>query len=246
MAEAGLFPDVQRVEKLLRAEYKLSRLGHKAKPLDELVYILLSGRTAENKQQAVYDAFKQRFPRWNDVADASLADLAAAIASAGLARQKARYLRALTRKLRRDFGRVSLAALEAMTTEEAERYLCSLPGVNRRAARCVLMYALDRPVFPSDAHCLRIMSRLGWVDCRGISPREIVESVQRGDRIAAYIADIAQEGIPSPLRRPLHVFFVQHGRAICQLRPRCGECVLRELCPRIGVTEAEETPPASA
>jgi endonuclease III len=246
MAEAGLFPNVQRVEKLLRAEYELSRLGNKAKPLDELVYIILSGRASESQYKAIYDTFKERFPRWSDVADASLADLAAAISTGGQAREKARHLRALTRKLRRDFGRVSLTPLEKMTTEEAERYLCSLPGVSRRAARCVLMYSLDRPVFPADRHCLRIMSRLGWIDCRGISPREIVESVQRGDRIAAYIADTAQEGIPPPLRYPLHVLFVQHGQAICQLRPSCGECVLHKLCPRIGVVQEEETPPASA
>lgn len=246
MANVRLFPNVRRVEKLLRGKYKLSRLGNKANPLDELTLILLSEGTGESKLQAVFDSFKERFPRWSDVADASLADLASCISLGAHARRKSRHLRALARKLRRDHGRVSLAALEDMTTDKAEEYLCLLPGVDRRAARCVLMYALDRPVFPADIHCLRIMSRLGWIDCRGISPRQIVENVQRGDRIAAYIADMAQAGVPSELRHPLHICFVQHGQTVCRLRPNCDACVLNKLCPRIGVTEQEDAPPASA
>lgn len=246
MATARVFPNLRRVEKLLGDQYKLSRLGNKANPLDELAYILLSEGTGESKYQAVFAAFKERFPRWSDVPDASLADLASTISLGGGARKKSRYLRALTRKLRRDHGRVSLALLDDMTTEQAEEYLCSLPGVGRRAARCVLLYALDRPVFPADLHCLRIMNRLGWIDCRGISPRQVVENVQRGDRIAAYIADTAQAGVPPESRHSLHVLLVQHGQTICRLRPNCDECVLNKLCPRIGVVEPDNSPTASA
>lgn len=243
MDKTQWFPQVRRVAKLLAAEYPLSRLGNKTQPLDELAYLILSGRTSESKYQEVYDAFKRRFPRWSAVADANLAHLATAISLGGLARQKARYLRAIARKLRRDFGRVSLAALADLSTAKAEAYLCSLSGVGIKTARCVLMYALGRPVFPADIHCLRIMARLGWIDCRAASSRAIADSVQRGDRVAAYVADTSQAGIPPRLRHPLHVFFVQHGREICRPRPACEACVLRELCPRMGVGAAPE--PAS-
>ena len=242
MARARLFPDVRRVARLLAAEYKLSRLGNKSAPLDELAYVLLSGRTSEGKYQAVYAAFKRRFPRWQDVADATLAQIATAISLGGLARQKARYLRAIARKVRRDFGRVSLRGLQEYSTARAEEYLCSLPGVGIKTARCVLMYALGRPVFPADIHCLRVLARLGWIDCRAATSREVADSVQRGDRVSAYVADTAQAGIPPALRHPLHVYFVQHGRAVCRPRPRCDECVLRQLCPRVGVAETEPVP----
>jgi endonuclease III len=239
MTKIQLFPHVREVTKLLGATYKLSRLGNKANPLDELAYVILSSRTSESKYQAVYRAFKQRFPTWTAVADANLAQIATAISLGGVARKKARYLRAIARKVRRDFGRVSLQALEKWSTAKAEAYLCSLPGVGIKAARCVLMYALDRPVFPADIHCLRVMARLGWIDCRAAASREIADSAQRGDRVSAYIADTTQAGIPPKLRHPLHVFLVQHGQTICRPRPNCPECVLRELCPRIGVEQIE-------
>jgi len=243
MEKTRSFPQVRRVANLLAAEYPLSRLGNKTQPLDELAYLILSDRSGESKYQTVYDAFKKRFPRWADVADANLAHLATAISLGGLAREKARYLRAIARKIRRDFGRVSLAALADFSTDKAEAYLCSLSGVGIKTARCVLMYALGRPVFPADIHCLRIMARLGWIDGRSANSRAVADSVQRGDRVAAYVADTAQAGIPPNLRHPLHVFFVQHGRAVCRSRPDCEACVLRPLCPRIGVSE--ESAPAS-
>lgn len=236
MDKTRLFPNVRRVAELLESEYKLSRLGNKSNPLDELAYVLLCIRTSEAKLQEVYEAFKQRFPRWSEVAEASLPDIAKVISQGGLARQKARHLRAIARKLRRDFGRVTLRPLHDYSTQEAEEYLCSLPGVGIKAARCVLMYAMGRPVFPADTHCLRIMARLGWIDGRAASYREFAEMTQGCDRVASYIADAAQQGLPPALRHPLHVFFVQHGRQICRPRPFCGDCVLREVCPQIGVS----------
>lgn len=230
------FPNVRRVAELLDTQYKLGRLGSKSNPLDQLAYVLLSIRTSEAKYQEVYQAFKQRFPRWSEVAEASLPDIAKVISLGGLARQKSRHLRAIARKLRRDFGRVTLKPLHDYSTERAEEYLCSLPGVSVKTARCVLMYALGRPVFPADIHCLRIMARLGWIDSRAASYREFAEMARAGDRVATYIADAAQQGLPPALRHSLHVFFVQHGRLVCRPRPFCGDCVLREVCPQVGVS----------
>ena len=230
------FPNVRRVAELIGSEYKPSRLGNKTNPLDELAYVLLSICTSEAKWQEVYEAFKQRFPRWSEVPEASLPDIAKVISLGGLARQKARLLRAIARKLRRDFGRVTLKPLHDYDTERAEKYLCSLPGVGIKTARSILLYALGRPVFPADIHCLRIMARLGWIEGRAASYRESAEIAQPTDRVAAYIADAAQQGLPPELRYSLHVCFVQHGRQICRPRPFCGDCVLRELCPQIGVS----------
>jgi endonuclease III len=219
------------VARLLAGRYPPSRLGNKGNPLDELAYIILSGRTSEGKYQAVYRAFKARFPRWDEVADTSAEEIAAAIVLGGLARQKAQYLGAIARQTRRDFGRVSLRPLAGWTTAEAEAYLCSLPGVGVKTARCVLMYSLGRAVFPADIHCLRVMARLGWIDCRATNSRAVADHAQRGDRLTALLADAAQAGVPPSLRQSLHVSLVQHGRAVCRPRPLCGECVLRKLCP---------------
>src|SRR5207245_8838147 len=101
-----------------------------------------------------------------------------------------------------------LNPIAKMRTKIAESYLCSLPGVGIKTARCVLMYSLQRPVFPADTHCLRIMERLGWIHW--------------SDRRRELMADVAQAGIPPGLRRVLHIPFVQAGRATCNSQPTRG------------------------
>jgi len=84
-----------------------------------------------------------------------------------LSNQKAAYIKGVISQIVRDFGRATLQPLALYTTEQAEDYLTALPGVGVKTARCVLMYAFHRDVFPSDVNCLRIMERLGWLDWSG-------------------------------------------------------------------------------
>ena len=43
-----------------------------------------------------------------------------------------------------------------------------------------------------------------------------------------------------------HVYLIEHGRRVCKApRPRCGECVLNDICPSSLVRE-EPKAPASA
>src|SRR5205823_804917 len=107
--------------------------------------------------------------------------------------------------------------LRVLPTAEAESRLAGLPGVGIKTARCVLMYALNREVFPADVNCLRVMERLGWIEWRG--------------RRAELLADTAQDLVPPHLRRSLHVDLIQHGRAICTpSNPKCDSCCLQDLC----------------
>jgi len=207
---------VLRVVEILDDAYDETLLGNKSNPLDELVYVMLSGQTREDRYQNVFRDFKLRFPRWDMVAKAPRRSILKAIWHAGLADQKSRYIKAIVRRLTIDFGEVSLRALKNMGDADAERYLLTLPGVGVKTARCVLMYSLDRAVFPADIHCLRVMQRLGWI-----------ESV---DRSSQATADRAQDCVPPPHRKRLHIRLVQHGRAICRPLPRCGPCSLRGIC----------------
>ncbi|KFM20923.1 Endonuclease III protein [Marine Group I thaumarchaeote SCGC RSA3] len=42
--------------------------------------------------------------------------------------------------------------------------LVELPGVGRKTANCVLVYAFEKPAIPVDIHVHRISNRLGLVD----------------------------------------------------------------------------------
>lgn len=205
-----------QVYALLARIYRINDLGNKRNPLDELAYILLSGQTSETKYQKTYKAFKRAFPKWGDILKESPNHIRKSINSGGLAKQKSKYLKSIVMKIKSDFGEVSLRKLKIKSDTEAEQYLLSLPGVGIKTARCILMYSLDRMVFPADVHCLRIMDRLGWIEWKGETNIKI--------------ADYAQSCIPPRIRKRLHILFVHHGRTVCKPSPKCHVCVLRSIC----------------
>ena len=138
------------------------------------------------------------------------------IHDAGLGRIKARQIKALLRQISKDFGSLSAWQLRRMDTETLERYLAQLPGVGVKTARCVMMYALDREVFPVDTHCIRLFQNLGLIERR-----------MRFE----YAQDPLQDAVPADIRKTLHVNTVAHGRETCVPRSeRCDECVIVHLC----------------
>lgn len=209
---------INEVCKILEKAYASPRLGNKRNPLNELLYIQLSLRTTGPSFGRVYDRFKKIFPKWESVYKAPQEEVAKALFNAGLSNQKATNLKMTLRKLKVDFGRVSLAPLRGYTDEEIEDFLCSLPGLGKKSARCIMLYSFDKQVFPVDAHCFRIVKRLGWIG----------RDAKYNDKIANKI----QQMIPPKSRYSLHVNMVAHGRALCLDRyPKCNICPLLRMCP---------------
>ncbi len=211
-----MFENVRVVTGTLKRRYTITNLGNKRNPFAELIYIILAGQTNERLYQCTYRAFRRSFPTFDSLVGASQRRIEGAIRRGGLASQKARYVIGIVRRMKKDFGKVSLRRLSSLSTDDAEGYLVSLPGVGVKTARCVLMYALDREVFPLDSHCLRIMTRLGWITSNA--------------RRAEACAHEAQKGVPSKLRRNLHILLVMHGREVCGPQPRCEVCTIRRYC----------------
>lgn len=210
--------NISFVNRVLDATYHSPRLGNKKNPLNELLYIQLSLRTTGPSFERVYKEFKKRFPRWIDVYDSSQSDVAKALFNAGLSNQKAKNLKKILRKLKQDFGKISLTPLSHTSDHEIEAYLCSLPGVGIKSARCIMLYSFNSNVFPVDGHCFRIVKRLGWIR----------SDAQYNNKIA----DKTQHMIPPKYRYALHVNMVSHGRAICLDRfPKCTACPLLTTCP---------------
>jgi endonuclease-3 len=108
-----------------------------------------------------------------------------------------------------------LAWLETAPVEEGREYLCSLPGVGRKTAACVLLFSYGLPDVPVDTHVFRVGTRLGLFR-PGASFEEAHDEMLR-------FADEAYE---------LHVSLIRHGRRTCTARnPECPECPLLSLCP---------------
>jgi endonuclease III len=213
--------------RILHETYGSPRHGNKDDPLDELVFILLSQMTTSPSFNRVYDRVKEAYATWEPFLAMSLDEVKAVIKDAGLSGQKAPGLKAIFQKLKDDFGAVTLQPLENMTDQGAERYLTSLPRVGIKTAKCVLMYALGRQVLPVDTHVWRVTRRLGLVsdDVPYTKVHEALEAI-----------------VPPAERYSIHVNGVAHGRAVCiALRPRCGSCPLKRICPYPAAGPAAQT-----
>ncbi len=206
------------VNRILHDEYGTASLGNKQDPLDELVFIQLSIRTRERTYLCVYEELSRAVNgEWERLLEIQDADLLPVLHGAGMAVIKLRRLRAQIVAIVDAFGSATLEPLRSMSNEGIENFLRSLPGVGPKAARCVMLYSLGRPVFPVDSHCRRVLDRLGFLPA-GI------------DRKAA--DDFLQVLVPAPLRHDLHVNLVHLGRRTCLPRqPRCSECTILHLCP---------------
>ncbi len=202
----------------LAAHYGWPEATHpKGKALDVLIETILSQHTSDTNSRRAYHELRRVFPRWEQVLAASPRAIEKAIRSGGLAHQKSVRIQAVLKQIKDREGRIALARLSRMPTDEAYSYLASLPGVGGKTACCVLLFALGHPVMPVDTHIHRIVGRLGWIRPNAL-PQETRAVLEK------YLS-------PSQLYHA-HVLFIAHGRRICTARnPACGRCPLRSICP---------------
>jgi endonuclease-3 len=199
-------------------------------PLDELLFIICSTKTGEANYRASFEALKAAFPTPEQLAQATAEYIAKPIAIGGLSNQKSKAIRTLLDTVVARFGAPTLEPLREMSDRDTEAFLTALPNVGKKVARCAMMYALDRKVFPVDTHCWRIARRLGWV-----------RPTQKDRHCAPRDMDRLQSKIPPEHRYSLHVNMISLGREICAASaPKCEECPIAAWCPRIGVARGAE------
>jgi len=185
--------------------------------IDELVATVLSQHTSDVNSERAFAQLKERFPTWEQVADAPEEEIADAIRAGGIANQKARRIRQILTAIEDREGKLDLSRLHECGDAEVEGYLRALPGVGPKTAACVLVFSMGRAAFPIDTHVYRMVLRLGW-----IAPKATA------DQAYALLAPL----VPTDIRYDLHVAMITHGRTVCRARrPSCGDCVLRDLCP---------------
>src|SRR4030042_435378 len=95
---------VEQVIRLLDGSYGQPQVRPKVDPLSELVATILSQNTSDANSGRAYRNLLSTFGRWEKVADASVDDIAAAIASGGLSRVKAPRIKAVLQRIRGERG----------------------------------------------------------------------------------------------------------------------------------------------
>jgi endonuclease-3 len=182
-------------------------------PFQVLIATLLSARTQDATTLAASTRLFQRARTVEAMAKLSASQIERLIYPVSFYRNKARFVRAACRKIVKDFRGQVPATLEDMVT---------LPGVGRKTANLVMILAhKSQESICVDTHVQRIANRLGWVKTR--LPEETEQALYR-------VTD----------RRwwPLiNLYLVTWGQNVCRpVFPRCGDCGIAGLCPRIGVS----------
>jgi endonuclease-3 len=206
---------LRRILEKLRREYGRPLLRPHHKPIDELILTVLSQNTNDRNRDVAYDRLRERFPSWDAVRDAPVAEIEDAIRPGGLAPTKAVRIKQILEAI----GDDDLHWLADAPLDEGRDFLTELPGVGRKTAACVLLFAYGRPDVPVDTHVYRVGSRLGlW--------RAKASFDEAHDEMLRLVADDGQEAYET------HVLLIRHGRRTCSARsPACAECPLRRMCP---------------
>jgi len=90
-----------------------------------------------------------------------------------------------------------------------------LPGVGRKTANVILNTAFGQPTIAVDTHIFRVSNRTG------IAPGKDVREVE--EKLIKFV--------PDEFKHDAHHWLILHGRYTCVARkPRCGSCVIYDLC----------------
>jgi endonuclease III len=205
---------VRAIRDRLRELYGTPIASPHGDPIAELVRTILSQNTSDANRDVAYARLRERFPTWEDVRDAPVEAVADAIRPGGLSATKAPRIQEVLRQIGEP--EPDLDWLADAPRDEALDFLQALPGVGRKTAACVLIFAFGRPEIPVDTHVYRVGGRLGLFPPRAsfeLAHDELLRAVDPAD---AY---------------ELHINLIRHGRTICRPRPRCAECAVRRMCP---------------
>ena len=211
-------PSRRRVTALrerLRAVYGVPVMEPHEDPLAELVLTVLSQSTNDRNRDVAYLRLRERFPSWEAVRDAPVEEIEAAIQPGGLHVQKSRRIKQMLEAIG---GGLDLSWMRDAPVAQSRAFLCALPGVGRKTAACVLLFAYGLPDVPVDTHVSRVGTRLGLL--------------RPGAALDPELHDAMLALTQSGAELELHVNLLRHGRRTCHAqRPACGDCALRRVCP---------------
>ena len=175
-------------------------------PFELLVAVVLSAQATD---KSVNKATARLFPKANTpsaIAKLGVEGLTPYISAIGLFRNKAKNVVALSEILAREHGGEVPRVREALE---------ALPGVGRKTANVVLNSAFGAAVIAVDTHIFRVANRTN------LAPGDDVVEVER--RLDKFT--------PDEFKRNAHHWLILHGRYVCVARkPKCPECIIRDLC----------------
>jgi len=182
------------------------REAENGSPLSILIGTILSARTRDESTSAVVRELFSKYKTARSLAKAKLSDVEKIIKRTGFYHVKAKRIIEVASIIDTKY-----LGLVPKTMEE----LISLPGVGRKTANCVLVYAFDEPAIPVDTHVHRISNRLGLVKTK-IPEETEIELMKK---------------IPREYWIRINDTFVMYGQNICKpISPMCSVCQIKKEC----------------
>ena len=175
-------------------------------PLSILIGTILSARTRDENTSAVVRELFARYKSARSLAQAKVSDVEKIIKSTGFYHVKAKRVIEVASLIDSKYsGKVP------DTLDE----LLKLPGVGRKTANCVLVYAFEKPAIPVDTHVHRISNRLGLVQTK--TPEETELELMKKIQKKYWLK--------------INDTFVMYGQNICKpISPMCDVCKIKKEC----------------
>ena len=108
-----------------------------------------------------------------------------------------------------------LVGTHAAKVPESREALEKLPGVGRKTANVILNTAFGHPTIAVDTHIFRVSNRTGLAPGKNVLEVEL--------KLLKFV--------PDEYKKDAHHWLILHGRYTCTARkPKCGECVIHDLC----------------
>jgi endonuclease-3 len=205
---------IARVLKELSGRYPLTMLGswnaRRVSAYQTLIGTILSARSRDEMTDVITQRLFARFPTPKALAHADRRAVEKILQPIGFYRTKASYVMETARMVEAAGGKIP----------ETIEALMEFPGVGRKVANCVLVYAFGQQAIPVDTHVHRVSNRIGWTKTK--TPEETER---------ALVALVPKRHWPV-----INEAFVAHGKAVCKpIGPTCDVCPIRRHCRQVGV-----------
>jgi endonuclease III len=180
-------------------------------PFQLLVATILSAQCTDAQVNKITPALFATYPTPEAMAGATVKQIIPFVKSTGFFRNKAKNIHGAATAIVNDHGGEVPGTLEE---------LVKLPGVGRKTANVVLGDAFGVTGITVDTHVGRLSRRLGLT--------------RKHDPVKVEM--VLNKLVPQAEWTRFSHRLILHGRAVCGARkPRCGECVLTSVCPKVGV-----------
>ena len=176
-------------------------------PFEMMIAVMLSAQCTDERVNKTTPLLFAKYNTPEALADIDIKILEEIIHPCGFYKNKAKNIKACSKKLLEDFGGIVPNNMEELQ---------SLPGVGRKSANVIMLEAFNSPQgIAVDTHAKRISNKIG------LSKQTDPEKIEK---------DLLKK-IPKEYYYDVNHLLVWHGRNICTARnPKCEDCPIKMYC----------------